>query len=93
MMLSIDVIKRPLVTEKGTWGMNEQNRYAFVVDRRASKTDIKRAVEELYSVKVEKINTQTRKGEHKRFRYGERQEPDVKLATVRLAEGSTIELF
>ena len=92
-MLASDVIKRPLITEKGTWGMNEQNRYAFVVDRRASKTDIKRAVEQIYNVKVEKINTQTRKGEHKRFRYGMRREAHIKLATVRLAEGNTIELF
>ncbi len=92
-MLAIDVIKRPLITEKGTWGMNEQNRYAFVVDRRATKTDIKRAVEQIYNVKVEKINTQNRKGEHRRFRYGTRREADVKLATVRLAEGNTIELF
>ncbi len=92
-MKSIDVIKRPLITEKGTWGMNEQNRYAFVVNPRATKVDIKRAVEELYNVKVERVNTQTRKGEHRRFKYGIRRESTTKLATVRLAEGSTIELF
>lgn len=92
-MKSIDVIKRPLITEKGTWGMNEQNRYAFVVNPRATKTDIKRAVEELYNVKVERVNTQTRKGEHRRFKYGIRREATTKLATVRLAEGNTIELF
>ena len=92
-MKSIDVIKRPLITEKGTWGMNEQNRYAFVVNPKATKVEIKRAVEELYKVKVERVNTQTRKGEHRRFKYGMRQESTTKLATVRLAEGSTIELF
>ena len=92
-MKSIDVIKRPLITEKGTWGMNEQNRYAFVVNPKATKVEIKRAVEELYKVKVERVNTQTRKGEHRRFKYGMRRDGTTKLATVRLAEGSTIELF
>ncbi len=92
-MKSIDVIKRPLITEKGTWGMNEQNRYGFIVNPKATKVDIKRAVEDLYNVKVEAVNTQTRKGEHRRAKYGMRQESKVKLATVRLAEGGTIELF
>lgn len=92
-MKSIDVIKRPLITEKGTWGMNEQNRYAFIVNPRATKVEIKRAVEELYNVKVDRVNTQVRKGEHRRYKYGIRQESTQKLATVRLAEGNTIELF
>ncbi len=92
-MKSIDVIKRPLITEKGTWGMNELNRYAFIVNPKATKVEIKRAVEELYKVKVDGVNTQTRKGEHRRFKYGTRQDSTIKLATVRLAEGNTIELF
>jgi large subunit ribosomal protein L23 len=88
-----EVIRRPLVTEKGTWAMNEQNRYAFEVDARASKTDIKSAIEAIYKVKVEKVNTQVRKGVHRRLKYGVVRMPDVKTATVRLKEGSTIELF
>lgn len=93
MLLSIDVIKKPLVTEKVTWGMNEQNKYMFQVDPRASKTDVKRAVEELYKVRVEKVNTQVRKGKFKRYRYGLTQESTTKVASVKLREGDRIDLF
>jgi large subunit ribosomal protein L23 len=88
-----DIIKKPLVTEKGTWAMNEQNRYAFQVDTRASKGDIKAAIEKIYNVKVEKVNTQVRKGVQRRLKYGLVQLSDTKTAIVRLKEGSTIELF
>lgn len=88
-----DVIKKPLVTEKGTFASNELNRYSFEVDPRATKTEIKAAVEAMYKVKVEKVNTQVRKGEFRRLRYGLVKGSTRKLATVRLKEGSTIELF
>jgi large subunit ribosomal protein L23 len=88
-----DIIKKPLVTEKGTWAMNEQNRYAFQVDTRASKGDIKAAIEKIYNVKVEKVNTQVRKGVQRRLKYGLVQLSDTKTAIVRLKQGSTIELF
>lgn len=93
MLDTYQIIKRPLVTEKGTWAMNEQNRYSFEVDTRASKSDIKTAIETIYKVKVAKVNTQLRKGKHRRMKYGEIQMPTVKTAVVRLHEGSTIELF
>ncbi len=92
-MDDIIVIKKPLVTEKSTVAMNEENRYAFQVDLRASKDQIKRAVERLYNVKVEKVTTQIRKGKQRRTRFGWGQEPDVKTAVVRLNEKDTIELF
>ena len=92
-MEAIYVIKRPLVTEKGTWAMNELNRYSFEVDKKATKNDIKAAVESLYKVKVEKVNTRIRKGRQRRLRYGLVLTPDVKTATVRLKEGDRIELF
>jgi large subunit ribosomal protein L23 len=88
-----EVIRRPLVTEKGTWAMNEQNRYSFEVDTRASKTDIKAAIESIYKVKVRKVNTQVHKGQFRRMKYGLTQLPTTKTAVVRLAEGATIELF
>ena len=87
------VIKRPLVTEKGTFAMNELNRYTFEVDPRASKTQIKSAIESLYKVKVAKVNTLTRRGKFRRLKYGLIQMPSIKTASVRLKEGSTIELF
>lgn len=92
-MQAIHIIKKPVVTEKVTWGMNEQNRYMFEVDTKATKTDIKRAVEELYKVKVAAVNTQTRKGKFRRFKFGLTQESTVKMASVKLAEGETIDLF
>lgn len=92
-MEAIYVIKKPLVTEKGTWGMNEQNRYVFQVDTKATKTDIKKAIEALYKVKVDKVNTQVHKGKFRRMKFGLTQEPTVKTASVRLKEGSTIDLF
>jgi large subunit ribosomal protein L23 len=87
------VIKRPLLSEKGTWGMNEQGRYVFEVDPRANKYEIKDAIERLYKVRVEKVNTQVRKGKHRRFKFGVTVEGNVKRAVVKLAEGDQIELF
>lgn len=87
------VIKKPLLTEKSTFAMNEEGRYTFLVDRGASKDDIRRAVESLYAVKVVGVTTQTRKGRERRLKYGWVTEKVTKKATVRLAEGQTIELF
>jgi large subunit ribosomal protein L23 len=87
------IIKRPVLTEKSTFAMNERAQYSFLVDPRATKDDIKRAVEELYKVKVVGVNTQNRKGKHRRLKFGLTIEPTTKKATVKLAEGQTIELF
>lgn len=92
-MHSTHVIRKPVVTEKSTFAMNERNQYTFEVDRRATKTDIKRAVEELYDVKVEHVTTRIRKGKERRLRYGWVRDRAVKSATVRLREDDTIELF
>jgi large subunit ribosomal protein L23 len=87
------IIKQPILTEKSTFAMNERTQYSFLVDPRATKDDIKRAVEELYKVKVLAVNTQNRKGKHRRLKFGLTIEPTTKKATVRLAEGQTIDLF
>lgn len=92
-MLATDVIKRPLLTEKSTFNMNELRQYTFIVDRKATKVDIKSAVESLYKVKVTKVNTMVRKGEYKALRYGIVQESETKKAIVTLGEGQAIELF
>ncbi len=86
------VVKKPIVTEKSTAAM-EEGRYTFEVDRRATKDDIKLAVEQLYGVKVTGVATQVRKGKVRRYRYGYAAESNTKKATVKLAEGSAIELF
>lgn len=87
------VIKKPMLTEKTTTAMNEQSRYTFLVDRRATKDEIRGAVESLYGVKVVGVTTQRRKGKERRLRYGWVTEKVTKKATVRLAEGQTIDLF
>ena len=87
------IIRKPLVTEKGTFAMNEQNRYTFEVDPKATKDDIKGAIETLYKVKVAKVNTLKRRGKFRRMKHGLTQMPTTKTAIVKLQEGSTIELF
>jgi large subunit ribosomal protein L23 len=87
------VVKHPLLSEKSTFVMNERNQYSFVVDRRATKTEIKRAVEALFKVKVLGVNTQVRKHRARRLKYGVSQPAPTKKAIVRLAAGEKIELF
>jgi large subunit ribosomal protein L23 len=92
-MDAVHVIKRPIVTEKSTFAMNERKQYSFLVDPRASKGEIKRAVEEAYKVRVVGVTTQVRKGKWRRMRYGLVQEPLTKKATVRVHPDDTIDLI
>lgn len=85
------VIKYPLVTEKSTLAQEFFNTYAFVVDRRANKVEIKKAVERIFEVKVQKVRTQVRKGKPKRVRMKLYHQAPRKIAMVRLAEGQMIE--
>ncbi|MGY8768619.1 MAG: 50S ribosomal protein L23 [Pirellulales bacterium] len=62
------VIVRPLVTEKGIELSSSQNQYAFEISPVATKLDVRKAVEELFDVKVAKVRTQTRKGKSRRYR-------------------------
>ena len=87
-----DVIIRPMVSEKSYAGL-EQNRYTFLVDRDSNKTAIKEAVQQIWGVRVLKVNTINRKGKSKRFRTTMGSRPDQKLAMVTLAEGDSIEIF
>ena len=86
-----DIIKSPLYTEKLTWLNENSNYYGFLVDRRANKIQIKQAVEEIFDVKVAKVNTLIRKGKPRRVRWSWTHEPATKRALVRLAEGQRIE--
>ena len=87
-----DVVIRPIVSEKSYSGL-EENRYTFLVDRRASKTEIKEAVQRIWNVRVTSVNTLRRKGKVKRYRYTQGKRPDEKRAIVTLAEGDSIEIF
>ena len=89
----IDIVKRPLITEKSTWEGTARNRYAFEVAMTARKGDIKDAVQKLFNVRVDKVATQVRKGEYYRTKSGERRHPDWKRAVVQLHPEDKIELF
>jgi len=87
-----DVVIRPLVTEHST-GMMSQNKYTFEVDPRATKTQVKRAIEQIFNVKVEQVNTARIPGKLKRMGRFVGRRPERKKAVVKLAEGQTIEIF
>ena len=87
-----DVIVRPMVSEKSYAGL-ETNRYTFLVDPQANKTEIKEAVQQIWNVRVLKVNTMNRRGKVKRFRYTQGTRPSQKVAVVTLAEGDSIEIF
>jgi large subunit ribosomal protein L23 len=88
-----DVIRRPLVTEKSNIGREEQNLVTLAVDPRASKHDVRRAVEELFDVKVVQIRTMRMPRKSRRVGKFAGNKPEWKKAIVRLAEGQTIEFF
>ena len=91
-MEATTIIRKPLVTEKTTFEA-EQNRFAFEVDRRASKTQIKQAIEELYGVRVLRVATQNRRGVAKRTKFGWSKPKVIKKALVKLHPEDSIELI
>ena len=92
-MHAIHIIKAPLVTEKTTFASNELNRYAFSVAPGATKTEIKKAVEDLYKVRVVGVSTINRRGRNRRYRYGLIKGKIDKRAIVRIHPDDKIELF
>jgi large subunit ribosomal protein L23 len=86
-----DVIVSPSITEKSTMA-SEYNQVIFNVARKATKPEIKAAVEALFGVKVTAVNTLVRKGKERRFRGTKGRLSDVKKAVVTLAEGQSIDV-
>jgi len=86
-----DIIVSPVITEKAT-NLTEQNKVVFRVGPKATKPQIKEAVEKLFDVKVTAVNTLVTKGKKKIFRGLRGQRSDVKKAIVTLAEGETIDV-
>jgi len=88
------ILLRPVISEK-SYALMDEHTYVFVVDPRASKVEIRAAVEDAFGVRVLSVNTLVRKGKRKRQRraatYGKR--PDTKRAIVRLVGDDRIELF
>ena len=87
-----DIIIRPVVTEKSS-GLMENNKYVFKVALSANKIEIKKAVEEIFKVKVVDVNTVRVKGKEKRMGRSVGRTSDYKKAIVQLAEGDSIEIF
>lgn len=88
-----DIIKRPILTEK-SYGQMDDKKYTFEVDPHANKYQIKQAVETVFGVKVEKVNTLRQEGKIKRQGRTEGRRPSVKKAIVKLTKGSKkIEFF
>ena len=86
-----DVINAPIITEKSA-ALAEKNIITFSVDVNANKTHIKQAVEKIFNVKVEKVNTVNVKPKKRRVGRYVGKTNNVKKAIVKLAEGSSIEL-
>jgi large subunit ribosomal protein L23 len=92
-MEDINIIIRPLVTEKTTHQQQANNTYAFEVALTANKMQVRQAVERLYKVKVRDVRTMARKGKPRRSRNKMAHTGHWKRAIVTLAEDSRIELF
>ena len=86
-----DVIVRPIVSEK-SYALIDQGSYTFEVDPRATKTEIKLAIEKIFDVKVDRVNTLNRQGKTRRTRFGTGKRKDTKRAIVTLKSGS-IDIF
>jgi large subunit ribosomal protein L23 len=86
-----DILLSPVVSEK-SYGLLDENKYTFVVDPRANKTEIKIAVEQVFGVKVASVNTLNRQGKRRRTRFGVGKRKDTKRAVVTLKDG-TIDIF
>ena len=87
-----DIILKPVVSEK-SYSLIDEGKYTFLVDPRATKTEIKLAIEKIFGVKVLAVNTVSRQGKTRRTRLGLGKRKDTKRAIVTLAAGQTIDIF
>lgn len=91
-MLAQEIIIRPIITEQSMSEMDE-NKYTFEVDTRANKTQVKQAIEEIFEVKVEKVNILNVRGKLKRMGRFSGYTRKRRKAIVKVAEGQSIEIF
>lgn len=92
-MNKYNVVKKPIITEKTEILRREYNKYTFEVDKRANKIEIRKAVEEIFGVKVEEVNTLNIKPTTKRHGMKLYQTPLRKKAVVKLKDGDAIKYF
>lgn len=90
---SFDVIRRPVITEKATDAKEKLNKVTFAVDPRSNKIEIKKAVEDVFKVAVDKVNIINVKGKEKRIGRHVGRRPNWKKAIVTLKKGDNIEVF
>ena len=90
---SEQIVKRPLITEKAMAKVQDANTYCFEVHPEATKLQIKRAIEELFSVKVLDVRTLTNRGKMTKVRFHYSKKPDWRKAIVKLDENSRIDLM
>lgn len=93
MKSNLDIIRRPLITEKVTRLQEELNQYVFEVDPRSNKIEIKRAVEERFNVRVTKVRTINIRGKVKTLGRFSGRRPNWKKAVITLFKSDKIELF
>lgn len=87
------IVLRPLVTEKGVYQSGELNQYAFEVNPRAGKDQIRHAIQDLFNVKVLKVRTQNRGAKPRRFRFREGYTKNWKKAIITLHKENRIDFF
>ena len=92
-MIATDVIKGPLITEKLDKAREKLRQYSFLVDREATKHDVRSAVQDLFKVSVEGVRTLIVRGKVKRMGRSIGKRPNFKKAIVTLKEGDKIDLF
>jgi large subunit ribosomal protein L23 len=92
-----DILIKPILSEKANKQAEKMNRYTFVVDRKANKLEIKKAVEQFYGVQVEDVNTSVMpsklKAKYTKAGFIVGRKPAKKKAVVTVAEGETIDVF
>lgn len=92
-----DILIKPILSEKANKLSEKQNRYSFVVDRKANKLEIKKAVEQFYGVQVSEVNTivvpSKAKSRYTKAGFVSGRKPAKKKAIVTVAEGETIDIY
>jgi len=92
-MTSRGIIRRPLLTERSNRQRQEENKYSFEVDRRASKTQIQQAIQDVFGVTVTAVHVMRVHGKPRRVRLVEGRRRDWKKAIVTVEKGQTITFF
>ncbi len=90
---SRDILIKPIITENSMLKMEENNTYTFKVATNSNKIQVRNAVEEIFNVKVDNVNTMNMRGKKRRLGRNEGRTASWKKALVKLAEGDSIEIF